>query len=176
LLLEIAPKLARVAYLLNPLNPGSSGPASALIRVQAAASKAGVTVLPAEARTPQEIEQAFAAIARGKAGAVIVQGDGFLIQQCNQIAGLALRHRLPSISNGPEFPAAGALMSYGANLNDQFRRAAVFVDKILKGANPGNIPVEQPTKFVLTINRTTAKTLGLKIPQSLQIMAEKIID
>ena len=176
LLREMAPKFSRVAYLINPSNPNSAAPTSALRRVQAAAPKSGVTVLPVEATTPQEIERAFAAMARERAGAVIVQGDGFFIQQRSQIAGLAVRYRLPSISNGPEYPEAGALMSYGTNLAHQFRRAATYVDKILKGAKPGDLPVEQPTKFDLVINRTTAKTLGLKIPQSLLIMADKVIE
>lgn len=173
LLLEMAPKVSRVAYLSNPSN---SAHTIALKRVHAAAPKAGVKILPVEASTPQEIERAFAAMSREKAGAVIVQGDAFFIQQRSQIAGLAARYRLASISIGPVYPEAGGLMSYGTNNVDQFRRAAHFVDKIFKGAKPGDIPVEQPTKFLLIINRTTAKTLGLKIPQSLLISADRMID
>jgi putative ABC transport system substrate-binding protein len=171
MLLDMVPKLGRVAHLTNPTNPATMS----LKRIQGAAPR-GVSILPVEASTPQEIEAAFAAASRGNAGAVIVQGDGFLIQQRGQIAGLATRYRLPSISNGHEYPEAGGLMSYGVNLTDQFRRAAVYVDKIFKGAKPGDLPVEQPTKFELIINRTTAKTLGLKIPQSLLVSADKVIE
>lgn len=176
LLLDMVPKVSLVAFLINPSNPGSTGLNSSLKRLQAAAPKAGVTILPVEASTPQEIETAFAAMSRGKAGAVIVQDDGFFIQQRSQIAGLAIRHRLTSISNGPEYPEAGALMSYGVNLNEQFRRAAIFVDKIFKGAKPGDLPVEQPTKFELIINKKTAKALGIKIPDAILLRAEKVIE
>ena len=172
MLLDMVPKLSRVAVIVNPANPSTV----VLKSVHAAAPKAGVKVLPVEARTAPEIEKAFAAMSSGNASAVIVQGDGFFIQQRSQIAGLAVRYRLPSICTVHEYPESGGLMSYGSNLTEQFRRTAIFVDKIFKGRKPGDIPVEQPIKFELIINRTTAKTLGLKIPQSLLIMADKVID
>jgi putative ABC transport system substrate-binding protein len=129
-----------------------------------------------EARNEFEIENAFFAMARQKAGAVIVAQDAFYIQQGRQIAELALKYRLPSISGSREYAESHGLMSYGTNFGDQFRRTAIYVDKILKGAKPADLPVEQPTKFELIINGKTAKALGLKIPQSLLISADKVIE
>ena len=169
----MVPKLSRVAFLANPANPAY---ATTLKNIQAGARSVGVTLLPLEARTPQEIEQAFAAMTREKAGACIVHADGFLNQQRRQIAELALKHRLPSIFGRREYAEAGGLMSYGPNYADNYRRGAIFVDKIFKGAKPGDIPVEQPTIFELFINGKTAKALGLKIPQSLLISADKVIE
>ncbi len=173
MLRSMVPKLSCVAVLVNPTNPFST---SLLKSVQPAAQSIGVKMLSVEARTAQEIESAFAAMSRGNAGAAIVQGDVFFIQQRSQIAGLAIKHRIPSISYVHEYPEAGGLMSYESNLADQFRRAVIYVDKILKGAKPADLPVEQPTKFELYINGKTAKVLGLKIPQSLLIMADKVIE
>jgi putative ABC transport system substrate-binding protein len=115
-------------------------------------------------------------MAREKAGAVIVGEDASLIQQRRQIAELAAKNRLPSISGYREYAEAGGLMSYGQNLADNFRRAATYVDKIFKGAKPADLPVEQPTTVELIINRKTAKALGLTIPQSLLISADKVIE
>jgi putative ABC transport system substrate-binding protein len=129
-----------------------------------------------EARTAPEIETAFSEMARGKAGAVIVTRDGLFIQQARHIAELAAKYRLPSIAEIREYVDAGGLMSYGQNRRDNFRRAATYVDKILKGAKPADLPVEQPTKFELIIKRKTAKALGLTIPQSLLISADKVIE
>ena len=113
---------------------------------------------------------------QGKAGAVIVARDGLFVRQAQQITELALKNRLPSISEQAEHAEAGGLMSYGVNQREQFRRAATYVDKILKGAKPADLPVEQPTKFELVINRKTAKALGLTIPNSLLISADKVIE
>jgi putative ABC transport system substrate-binding protein len=115
-------------------------------------------------------------MAREKAGAVIVINDTFFIQQRPQIVELATKNRLPSISAVREYAEAGGLMSYGSSISDNFRRVATYVDKIFKGAKPGDLPVEQPTKFELVINRKTAKALGLTIPQSLLISADKVIE
>lgn len=114
-------------------------------------------------------------MAEEKAGAVIVLRDAFFIQQMRKIAELAATNRLPSIAGDPEYAEAGGLMSFGSNDTYNFRRAATYVDKILKGAKPGDLPVEQPTKFELIINGRTAKALGLKIPQALLISADKVI-
>jgi putative ABC transport system substrate-binding protein len=172
MLLSVAPKLSRVAVLLNP---GNQSNPLVLKSIQSAALKTSAKILPLEARTAPEIENAFSAMTQGKAGAVIVARDGFFIRQARQIAELALKNRLPSISEA-EYAEAGGLMSYGVNRGEQFRRAATYVDKIFKGAKPADLPVEQPTKFELVINRKTAKALGLTIPQSLLISADKVIE
>ena len=173
MLLSMAPKLSRVAVLANPDN---SNNISVLKSIQAAAQRTNAKILPVEARSAPEIEKAIPEMTQGKAGAFIVMRDALLNQRTSQIAELALKNRLLSIAAIPEFAEAGGLMSYGADNIELFRRAATYVDKILKGAKPGNLPVEQPMKFELIINGKTAKALGLKIPLSLQIMANKVIE
>jgi putative tryptophan/tyrosine transport system substrate-binding protein len=171
MLLALVPKLSRVAVLLNP---GNSAHATILKNVQAASQKAGIKILPVHAQTPQEIESAFSMMVRENAGAVIVALDPLFIQQGAQIAEQAAKHRLPSIFANREYAEAGGLMSYGQNQVDIYRRAAGYVDKILKGAKPGDLPVEQPTRLELLINSKAAKALGLTIPQSLRVSAEMI--
>jgi putative tryptophan/tyrosine transport system substrate-binding protein len=173
MLLSIAPKLSRVAILVNPANPGH---ATILNTVQTAAQKTHVKILPVQVRNPQEIESAFSTMARENAGAVIVANDTFFNLHQRQIAELAAKNRLPSVAAMREYAEAGGLMNYGPNMLEQNRRAAIYVDKILKGAKPGDLPVEQPTIFELFINRKTAKALGLTIPQSLLIMADRVIE
>lgn len=173
MLLTMVPKLSRTAVLVNPAN---SAHATMLKNVQTAAQKTGIKVLPVQAQTPQEIDSAFSTMARESTGAVIVALDPFFIQQELQIAAQATKHRLPSIFANRESAEAGGLMSYGQNQVDIYRRAAGYVDRILKGAKPGDLPVEQPTQLELLINRKTAKALGLPIPQSLLISADKVIE
>ncbi len=173
MLRAMVPRLSRVAVLVNPAN---SAHAEIVKNVQAAAKNAGIKALPVNAQTPQEIESAFFAIARERAGAVVVGLDPLFIQQERQIAAQAAKHRLPSIFSNREYAEAGGLMSYGQNQVEIYRRAAEYVDKIFKGAKPADLPVEQPTKFELIINGKTAKALGLKIPQSLLISADKVIE
>lgn len=173
LLLSMVPKLSRVAVLVNPVNPSN---ATILKNVQSAAQRVSVKVLPVEARTVQEIENAFAMMTQGKAEAVIVAVDAFFIQQQRPIADLAAIHRLPSVSGNREFTEAGGLMSYGSNLAEQFRRAATYVDKIFKGAKPSDLPVEQSATFEFLINNRTAKALGLIIPQSVLLRADRVIE
>ena len=173
MLLSVAPKLSRVAVLLNP---GNQSHPLVLKSIQSAALKTSTKILPLEARTAPEIENAFSAMTQGKADAVIVARDGFYINQTRQITELALKNRLPSISERANYAEAGGLMSYGVNQGEQFRRAATYVDKIFKGAKPADLPVEQPTKLELVINRKTAKALGLTIPQALLIGADKVIE
>jgi putative ABC transport system substrate-binding protein len=173
MLLSMAPKLSRVAFLLNPDNASDR---ISLSNVQAAAQKLGIKFLPVEARTVQGIEHAFAMMGQQNAGGGVVGGDGYFVQQGGQIAELAVKKRLPSVSPYRGYVEAGGLMSYGSNVADSYRRAATYVDKILKGAKPADLPVEQPTKFELFINRKTAKALGLTIPQSLLISADKVIE
>ena len=173
MLLTMVPRLSRVAVLVDSRD---SSHAEILKSVQAAAQMTRAKILPVEARTPQEIERAFSAMVREKAGAVLVVSGGLFNQQARQIAELAVKKQLPSISTRGEYAEVGGLMSYGTNFREGFRRAATYVDKILKGAKPGDLPVEQPTKFELIINGKTAKALGLKIPQSLLISADRVIE
>jgi putative ABC transport system substrate-binding protein len=173
MLLEIVPKLSRVAMLMNPDNTSH---ATRLKSVKAAAQRIGVTVLPVEARSPQEIETAFSKMTKETVGAVIVAADPFFNKQLRQITELAVKHRLPSISSNPLYVDAGGLMSYGQNRADIFRRAATYVDKILKAAKPADLPVEQPTNFELVINLKTAKALGIKIPNSVLLRADRVIE
>jgi len=129
----------------------------------------------AEAGTVQEIEREFAMMAKEHTNGAIILADGFFFQESRLIAAQALKHRLPSISQLRELVEAGGLMSYGPNSLDNFRRAATYVDKILKGANPGQLPFEQPTRYPLVINHKTATALGLTIPQSLLRQADEVI-
>ncbi len=173
ILLTIAPRLSRVAVLTNPANPAH---AAMIKNVQAAAQKANVKVLPVEARTPQEIENAFSRMAKENIGAIIVGIDSLFIEQRRQIAELAVKNRISSIAPYREYVEDGGLISYGQNLAEQFRSCAVFVDKILKGAKPGDLPVEQSMTFDLVINRKTARALGITIPQSLLFRADRVIE
>ena len=173
MLRSITPRLSRVAVLVNPAN---SGHAPVLKSIQAAAQKIGVTVLPAEARNREEIDNAFSMMSKAKAGAVLVISDAFFITQAHQIAGLAAKNRLPSIDSTRQYAEAGGLMSYGNSLGENYRRAATYVDKIFKGAKPGDIPVEQPTTIEMAINMKTAKALGIKIPNSILVQATKVIE
>ena len=172
ILLSVEPKLSRVAVLVNP---GNSAHAPIVKTVQAAALKPNVKILPLEARTTKEIENGFSTVAQQNAGAVLVALDAFLIQQGRQIAELAIKYRMPSVFAVREHVEVGGLMSYGPNLSDNYRRAATYVDKIFKGAKPGNLPIEQPTKFELIINLKTAKALGLTIPQAVLLRADEVI-
>jgi putative ABC transport system substrate-binding protein len=173
LLKEVAPKLARVALLTNPENPAS---ARFLREAEAAARALGLRLHTLEARNSQEIDSAFAAMTGDRAGALLILPDGVFLGQRIQIPELAATTRLPSIYGTPEYAEAGGLMGYGASRLDQMRRAATFVDKILKGAKPADLPVEQPAKFELVINRRTAKAIGLTIAPSLLQRADHIID
>lgn len=174
MLLDMVPRLSRVAILLNPAVPQTA----ALESIQAAAQRAGVKIVVVEARTPQEIDKAFAMITRQKTRAVLVLPHPLFNTpaQLRQIAELALKKRLPSTHSIQEYAEAGGLMSYGSSFADSFLRAATYVDKIFKGAKPADLPVEQPSKFELVINGRTAKALGLAVPQSLLISADKVIE
>lgn len=173
ILRAMVPKVSRVAVLINPANPQS---AAGLESVRAGARQLGVTILPVEAKSAPEIELAFALMRKQGAGALIVLLNPLYQQHRSQIAALAIEHRLPTITADRDFAAAGCLLSYGSSLAESSRRAATYVDRILKGAKPGDLPIEQPVKFDLVINRGTAKTLGLTIPQGLLISAEEVIE
>jgi putative tryptophan/tyrosine transport system substrate-binding protein len=172
LLKEVVPEVSRVAVLRNPDNPAGT---AMLREAEAAAQALGVQLQTLEARNPPEIDSAFAAMTRERAGALLILPDGVFLSQRSQIAELAMKRRLPSIRQSSAFPEAGGLMSYGANYLDLERRAATFVDKILKGAKPADLPVEQPTTFELVINLKTAEALGLTIPPSLLFQATEVI-
>jgi ABC-type uncharacterized transport system substrate-binding protein len=173
LLIVAVPKLKCIAVLANP---ATSVHARVLPQVEATAHQAGRQVLPVSARTPEDIERSFATAVRGRADAVIVLADSFLFQQRTQIAGLALKHRLPSINPDAQYAEVGGLMTYGADANDNFRRAGIFVDKILKGAKPGDIPFEQPMRYYFMINRKTANALGVKLTNELLARADRVIE
>jgi putative ABC transport system substrate-binding protein len=140
-----------------------------------AAQKIGVQIVLAEAGTVAEIEPGFAALARDGANAVVMFGDTFYAQQVKQIAEAALKHRMPSVNILRQYAEAGGLISYGAPIINNFRRAATYVDKILKGANPAEMPFEQPTKYELAINLKAAKALGLSISQETLLRADHVI-
>ena len=166
------PQMSRIGVLLAPDNVGHP---DQLKRLMLAAQKIGVQIVLAEAGTVAEIESGFASLARNRADAVIVFADTFFLQQVQQIAQAALRQRAPSIYTLREYAKVGGLMSYGADLTDNFRRAATYVDKILKGAKPGELAFEQPARYFLALNLKTARTLGITIPQSLLLRADEVI-
>ena len=170
---EVVPKVSRVALLWNPANPGS---APQVREAEGAARALGVRLQTLEARDPQEIDSAFAAMTKERAGALVVLTDSILTNQRSQIAELAAERRLPAIYGNSEHAEAGGLMAYSANFLDLERRAATYVDKILKGAKPGDLPVEQPANLELVINLKTAKALGLTIPPSLLQRADQVIE
>ena len=169
----MVPKVTRVVVLVNPSNTLS---AAALKNIQVAGQKVGIKIQSVEASTPREIESGFALMASHKTEALIVPQESLFLQQRNQIAELAAKHRLPTIGAYGGYAGAGGLMSHGPDIRELIRRAATYVDKILKGANPGDLPVEQPTTFELFINLKTAKAVGIKVPQSLLLQATKVIE
>ncbi len=173
LLRSIVPRLSRVAALCNTANPYT---ARGLKSLEAAATSAHLEVVPLEARDPEEIEKAFGRMTADNVRAFVLIREPLFFQNRRRIAELALAHRLPYIGAVREVPEAGGLMSYGLDMTSQFRRAATYVDKILKGAKPDDLPVEQPTKFELVINKKTARALGLTIPPELLVQADKVIE
>ena len=173
LLKEALPRVSTVAVLWNP---GYSDSAEDWAATRAAAHALGVKLLSAEFRQVDELEGAFSMISSQRAHAFIMFSDFITFFFAGRVAELAARYRLPAMYAYREIPAAGGLMSYGPSLPDMFRRAAHYVDKILKGAKPGDLPVEQPNKFELVINLKTAKALGLTIPPSLLQRADQVIE
>jgi putative ABC transport system substrate-binding protein len=167
------PGLKRVAVLSNPGNPYA---AQGMKRVQAAGEVTRIELLPLEVRSKEDIERAFQEMTRLGAGAFLYLPDSFFFQQRHYMAQVAAHKRIPAMGPGSPFPEAGALMSYGQNMEDNYRLAATYVDKILKGAKPSELPVQQPTKLELVINKKTATLLGLKIPDELLLLAEKVIE
>jgi putative ABC transport system substrate-binding protein len=173
LLNELVPRLARVAVIRNP---NMQVDAAFWQETEVAAKKLGVMLQSLEIRGPEDIELAFATATQAEAQAVLVFDDPLTFTHRRWIAELAARHRLPTMFGFREFPHDGGLVSYGPNVSDLYRRSATFVDKILKGAMPADLPVEQPTKFDLVINLKTAKALGLEVPATLLARAEEVIE
>ena len=172
LLKEVIPKLGRVAVLWNAANPAN---ATAWAVTESAARALGVTLRSHELRSASDFEGAFAKIAQERPDAIHVLADSLTFQFRNQIADFAARQRLPSVFDQREMVEIGGLMSYGPNLAEMLRRGGYYVDKILKGAKPGDLPMEQPTKFELVINLKTAKALRITIPQSVLAQADEVI-
>ena len=169
LLKETLPNLSRVGILFNP---DVASVRNRLASTREAARTLGLTLVAVEARGLDALEQAFATMVGEQMQAVAVLGDSVLFNCRGQIAEMALKHRLPTVANGPEW--VDFLLSYGSDLRDLFRRTAVFVDKIFKGAKPADLPVEQPIKFELVVNLKTAKTLGVDVPLSVQQRADEV--
>jgi putative ABC transport system substrate-binding protein len=173
LLLEILPKLSRLAVLWDGKNPTA---AAALRELEAAAGRAKVALQRADVKSGDELAHAFSAMTREHAGAVFVIADPMLYAERRRIGDLALKHRLPSMHGVPDYVEAGGLVSYGPSYANLFRRAAAYVDKILKGARPGDLPIEQPTEIALILNLKTARALGVTIPPSILLRAERVIE
>ena len=173
LLKEASPNISRVAMLRNPANP--SGQLQSKGTEEAAHSLA-IELQLVDVQAPRELEGAFAAMATARVGALTVLSDEMFLSQRRQIASLAMTQRLPSVFARSESVEAGGLMSYGPTLADLYRQAGAYVDKILKGARPADLPVEEPTKMSLVINRKTARALGLPIPTKLLQRADQVIE
>jgi putative tryptophan/tyrosine transport system substrate-binding protein len=173
LLKETLPKISRVASLWNPANPVFQ--AIQRKEAEATARALGVQLHILEARGADEIDRAFTAMAKERMKALVVLGDPVFTTHRKRIAGLAAKQHLATVSGTREYVEAGGLMAYGPSFPDMYRRAAVYVDKILKGAKPADLPVEQPTKFELVINLKTAKQIGLTLPPNVLARADKVI-
>lgn len=173
LLRGLVPKRSRIAFLANPTN---SAHAEMRKSLQEATPTARVALVAAEASTPATVAATFERMAADKVDGIIVALDGFFSQHRQEIATLALRNRMASVSTTSPFVEAGGLMSYGQDFRDSYRRAAAFVDRILRGARPGDLPIEQSTRFELVVNRTTARALGVTLPTDLLLRASRVIE
>ena len=173
LLKEIVPSAKRIAVLSNPTNPGLS---VVLKEMQVAAKVLRLETTVVYAGTPGEFEGAFAEIVRFRAAGLVILGEPLFQVEAGRLSALAAKHRLPTVGGHSVLPESGGLMSYRADRSELIRRAAHLVDKILKGAKPADLPVEQPTIFELVLNKRTARDLGLKIPNSILVQATKVID
>jgi putative ABC transport system substrate-binding protein len=167
------PGLSRLAVLANPANPGT---APQLRAAETAARALGLRLQVIEARSAGELDRAFTTMTRERADALLVLVDAALANSAERLATLAARSRLPAMYGLPAHARAGGLIAYGAELGDVYRRAAIYVDKILKGARPGDLPVEQPTKFELVVNASAARALGVALPPSLLLQTSEVIE
>lgn len=177
LLRDIAPSIKRVAMLFNPdtANTGASG-GIYLPSMQAGAQSLGIELIASPVSNPAEIDRVFAGMAGSPSGGVSVMPNVFTAQHRERIVAQAARHRIPTVYPLMHFVEAGGLISYGIDYVDQFRRAATYADRILKGTKPGDLPVEQPTKFELAINRKAAAALGLEVPPTMLAIADEVIE
>jgi putative ABC transport system substrate-binding protein len=173
LLREVLPKLSVLALLWHTDNSPS---ALSVREVEAAAKSSNIVLRVSGVKGADEIAGSFVGMARERAQAVFVIASPFFYSERERIASLALKHRLPSISGVSDYVEAGGLLSYGPSYPDLFRRAAMYVDKVLKGAKPGDLPIEQPTQVSLVINLKTARALGVIIPRSILLRAERVIE
>jgi len=173
LLKEVAPRISHCAVLFHPPFPAT---VVAVNEARTAAVRLGLAIVPMEITGPDALENAFNAALRLRADALITSGDPFTSRHQRRIVDLAAKHRLPAMYLWREFAEGGGLMAYGPSLSAMYRQAAVFVDKILKGAQPRDLPVEQPTRFEFIINLRTAKTLGLTVPHSVLVRADQLIE
>ena len=173
LLREAIPRLSRVAVLWNSANPANT---PVLRETEVVTTKLGIRLELIDLPRSELIEDALAAIVKHRVDALLVMPESVFFVHAARLAGFAVKHRLPTIALVREFTNAGSLMSYGPSLPDLVRRSAAYIDKILKGARPSDLPVEQPTKFELVINLKTAKALGLTIPQTLLLRADQVIE
>ena len=173
LLKEAVPSVTRVGFLWNA---NASAGALALAETEKAAAVLNVRLQPMEVRQANDLDEAVASIARGKGDAIIVFADPLMFTHRQRIMEMAAQRGLVAVSGAREFAEAGGMMSYGPSFPEMFRHAATYVDKILKGAKPADLPVEQPTKFEMVVNVKTAKALGLRIPDSILVQATKVIE
>jgi putative tryptophan/tyrosine transport system substrate-binding protein len=173
LLQEVIPKVSYVAFFLNPLNPFHT---VSMRQALTAARALGIKLQALEVRTLEELDDAFAAIVREKPDALLILADRVFLHDRKRMMDFATEHRLPSVNAYRELVEAGGLMSYGPSYEDMHRRAADYVDKILKGGKPGDLPVEQPTKFTLIVNLKAAKAIGVDVPPILLARADEVIE
>jgi putative ABC transport system substrate-binding protein len=173
LLRQLVPKATVVAALVDPVRIATQ---TQLRNVQEAARSVGLQLRVVKASNEREIDAAFASLIQQRADALITGGGAFFFSRRNQISALAIRYAVPAIYALRDFPAAGGLMSYGASITDAYRQVGVYTGRILKGENPAELPVLQPTKFELVINLTTAKVLGLDVPDRLLALADEVIE
>ena len=174
LLHDLVPKAVRIAVLVNPANAMTAG--ATLRDIPEAARALGLQIQVLNASTSREIEAAFASLGRKRADALLVAGDAFFSSRRVQFALLAVRHAIPAMYTTREYPEAGGLMSYGTDVADRFRQAGVMSGQILKGAKPADLPVMQSTKFEFVINMQTARALGIEVPNSIQLLADELIE
>ncbi len=171
---ELVPKAVRVAVLVNPANPANAE--TTVQNVQKAARPLGLQINVVRAGTSREIDAVFDAFARDRPDALVVAGDSFFLSRGAQLADLAARHKIPAAYPDRQIVEAGGLIGYGTDLADAFYQVGVYTGKILKGAKPADLPVEQSAKFVLAINLKTARLLGIDVPLQLQVGADQVIE
>jgi putative tryptophan/tyrosine transport system substrate-binding protein len=173
LIRDLLPRARAIAMITNPAYPGSH---SEMVEVEAAGRSLGMQTHKVVASSPGDLDSAFATISQMSVDAFTVGADGFFITRREQFAALAAHYALPGIYPFPDFPESGGLISYGLDLGDAYRQAGVYTGRILKGANPADLPVMQPTNFALRVNLKTAKALGLSIPESFLLLADEVIE